>query len=197
SELRRPGHPPPTTGLATLAVQRRRRPAAPPRAARVVGFDWTRNEGFVAVVDLAARKLESWTVVDSEPPMRLLTIRRAEEIAHADPRWVSALKSRGIDTARVSVLVGLPERAKLPRRGTDRVVGAAMLLRDAIPNALGIDGLSLQVNLTQGRLESFSDAGVRARAADSAATRALASPRAPLGPLTIQQSADRSVRVTG
>ena len=139
--LQQSGHLTPKTRFGTITVQPRSKSGTQPRAARVVGFDWTRNEAFVAVVNLAPPRLESWTVVDSEPPMRLLTIRRAEEIAHADPRWVAALKSRGIDTARVSVLVGLPERAKLPRRGTDRVVNASVFLRDGVPDALSIDGL--------------------------------------------------------
>ena len=186
--LRQSGHLTPQTRFGTITVQPRSKSVAQPRAARIVGFDWTRNEGFVAVVDLDCDKVESWTVVDSEPPMRLLTIRRAEEIAHADPRWVAALKSRGIDTARVSVLVGLPERAKLPRHGTDRVVTGGVFLRDAVPNALSVDGLILQINLTQGRLESFADVAGGQRTADSAATSALSSPRAPLAPLTIQTS---------
>ncbi|MEO7520588.1 MAG: nickel transporter, partial [Gemmatimonas sp.] len=167
------------------------------RAARALGYDWTRNEGFVAVIDLSANRLESWTVVDSEPPMRLLTIRRAEEIAHADPRWVAAMKSRGLDTARVSVLVSLPERAKLPREGTDRVVNGTVWLRDAIPDALVVNGLQLQVNLTQGRLETFIDFHAPMRTADSAATKALASPRAGLAPLTTRSTASPSVRITG
>src|SRR4051812_25120070 len=108
--------------FGTITVQQRDKTGAASRAARIVGFDWSKNEGFVAVVDLAAGRVESWAVVDSEPPMRLLTIRRAEEIAHADPRWVAAMRERHIDTSRVSVLVNVPERGKLSRSGADRVV---------------------------------------------------------------------------
>jgi len=195
--LQQSGHLSPQARFGTITVQPRAKVGPQVRAARIVGFDWTRNEGFVAVVDLNAARLESWTVVDSEPPMRLLTIRRAEEIAHADARWVAALKSRGIDTARVGVLVGLPERAKLPRQGADRVTGAVVWLRDAIPNALVVDGLQMQVNFTQGRLESFVDSHAPGRAADSAATKSLASPRAALAPLGTRNGAGPSVRVAG
>ena len=195
--LRQSGHLTHGTRFGTITAQPRSKSGVQPRAARVLGFDWSRNEAFVAVVSLAPARLDSWTVIDSEPPMRLLTIRRAEEIAHADPRWVAALKSRGIDTARVDVLVGLPERAKLPRRGTDRIVGASVFLRDGIPNALSVSGVMLEVNLTQGRLESFVDAGGPASGTDSATLRALASPRAALSPLTMPQSADASVRIVG
>src|SRR5204863_5184312 len=133
SVLRQSGHVTTDTRFGTITVEPRGKSRVESRAARMLGFDWSRNEGFVAVVDVDAGRLESWTVVDSEPPMRLLTIRRAEEIAHADPRWVAALASRHIDTARVSVLVSLPERAKLPRRGTDRTTPAIVWLRDGAP----------------------------------------------------------------
>jgi primary-amine oxidase len=195
--LRQSGRLTPQTRFGTITVQQPSKSGAQPRAARVLGFDWSRNEGFVAVVNLTASRVESWTVVDSEPPMRLLTIRRAEEAAHADPRWVKAMQSRGIDTARVNILVGLPERAKLPRRGTDRVVNGNVFLRDAIPNALSVAGVMLEVNLTQGRLETFADRGGSAERADSAATKGLASPRPALAPLTVQQPAGSAVRVNG
>ena len=195
--LRQSGRLTPQTRFGTITVQQPSKSGAQPRAARVVGFDWSRNEGFVAVVNVTASRVESWTVVDSEPPMRLLTIRRAEEIAHADPRWVKAMQSRGIDTARVSVLVGLPERAKLPHRGTDRVVNGSVFLRDGIPNALSVPGVSLEVNLTQGRLDGFSDGGGAPERADPAATMGLSSPRPALAPLTVQQPAGSAVRVSG
>jgi primary-amine oxidase len=183
--------------FGTITVQPRGKSARESRAARVVGFDWKRNEGFLAIVDLESARLETFTVVDSEPPMRLLSIRRAEEIAHADPRWIAAMKARRIDTARVSVLVDLGERAKLPRRGADRVVNASVWLRDGIPDATALDGLRLQVNLTQRRLDAFEDSGKPPRMTDSAATKALASPRPPLPALRIEQPAGSSVRVVG
>src|SRR6185369_7559385 len=135
SVLRQAGRLTPESRFGTITAEPREksRPGSPAasRAARVLGYDWSRNEGFVAVVDVDAGRVESWTVVDSEPPMRLLTIRRAVEIAHADPRWVAAIKARHLDTARVSVLiVGLPERARLPRVGSDRVVSGIVWLRD-------------------------------------------------------------------
>ena len=130
--------------------------------------------------------------------MRLLTIRRAEEIAHADPRWVAAIKSRGIDTARVGVLVGLPERAKLPRQGADRVVARSSGCATRVPNALVVDGLQLQVNLTQGRLDSFVGLPRAACAPRIRRPRKrLASPRAALAPLGIRNGAGPSVRVAG
>src|SRR5262245_14143507 len=155
STLRDAGRLTSESRFGTITVQPRSKTKPEPRAARVLGFDWSKNEAFVAVVDLEHSRVESFTVVDSEPPMRLITIRRAEEAAHADPRWVAALKARGIDTARVSVLVGLPERAKLPRRGTDRVVNAFVWLRDGSPEAPVITGMALDVNLSRGRLENF------------------------------------------
>ena len=167
------------------------------RAARILGFDWTRNQGFVAVVDLSGRRLASLTVVDSEPPMRLLAIRRAEEAAHNDPRWVAAMRSRGIDTARVSVLVGLGERAKLPRQGTDRVVGGNVFLRDGLPQAFSPNGVSTRVNLTKGTLSEFTDRRSPNSRGDTSAARAFGPPRAALAPLRIEQPRGSSVRIEG
>jgi primary-amine oxidase len=196
SVLRGSGHTTPEARFGTITVEPRAKAGNEPRSARVLGFDWTRNEGFVAVVDLDAGRLASWTVVDSEPPMRLLTIRRAEEAAHADQRWVAAMRARHIDTARVSVLVGLPERAKLPRRGTDRVVPAFVWLRDGDPETPTVRGVAMEVNLTRGRLESFTDGEAKPGAAPES-RRALENPRAPLAPLRIQQSAGSAVKITG
>ena len=195
--LRAAGHLTPQSRFGTITVQPQPKNAPATRAARVVGHDWTLNQGFLAIVDLGRGRVSSWTVVDSEPPMRLLTIRRAEEIAHADPRWVAALRRRGIDTARVSVLVSLPERAKLPREGSDRVAPAFVWLRDGVPDAYVVNGLTLRVNLTKGRLESFGDNGEPIAVTDSSAIRALASPREALRPLVVRQSSGPSITIRG
>ncbi|HYV98455.1 MAG TPA: hypothetical protein VE967_13420 [Gemmatimonadaceae bacterium] len=181
--------------FGTITVQPRSKTGASPRAARVLGYDWKKNEAFVAVVDLGGSRVESWTVVDSEPPIRLLTIRRVEEIAHADSRWVAAMRSRNIDTSRVSVLVDMAERQKLERRGTDRVVGGTVWLRDAAPGGLTVSGLSMQFNLTQGSFVTFTDAGTPLRASDAALRTALESPRVPLPPLVITQPGGSGVRI--
>src|ERR1041384_5180373 len=143
--------------FGTITVQARPKTGNVTRAARLLGFDWTKNEAFVAVVDLAASRVESFVVVDSEPPMRLITIRRAEEAAHADARWVAAMKARGIDTARVSVLVGVGERQRLNRSPNgDRVVSTFTWLRDGVPGAnLTANGVNLTVNLTKGTVGDF------------------------------------------
>ncbi len=192
--LRQSGHVTDQARFGTIVVQPRAKTSTETRAARMVGFDWTNNVGFVAVVDLAGSRVESWTVVDSAPPMRLLTIRRAEEIAHADPRWVAAMTARHIDTSRVSVLVGMPERATLPRRGS---VGTFTWLRDGIPPAFGVPGLSVSVDLTAGRVDAFQDAGLPMGGPDSIVARQIASPRPPLAPLRIEQASGSSVRVDG
>jgi primary-amine oxidase len=183
--------------FGTITVQQHPKEATSARAARIVGFDWSRNEAFVAVVDLAASRLASWTVVDSEPPMRLLAIRRAEEIAHADARWVDAMRARGIDTARVNVLVALGERDKLPRRGAERLVGTNVWLRDPAPPANHVEGVSMYVNLTQGRVETFSDSRGAATRPNALTARALTNPRAALPPLRAEQANGTGIRVTG
>jgi primary-amine oxidase len=191
SVLRDAGRVTPGTRFGTITVQPLSKPSTDPRSARVLGFDWSKNEGFVAVVNLEAQRLTSWIVVDSEPPMRLLTIRRAEEIAHADPQWVEAMRQRNVDTSRVSVLVGLPERAKLPRNGSDRIAGAFMWLRDAAPPNLTLD-IPLRVNLTRGRLEGFVAGQAPAPVKQQAAPA-----RAALLPLRVDQPSGSSVRIDG
>lgn len=183
--------------FGTITVQPQAKSATTARAARILGFDWSRNEAFVAVVDLAGSRLSSWTVIDSEPPMRLLTIRRAEEIAHADARWVAGMRARGIDTARISILVSLGERAKLPRKGTDRIVGTSTWMRDTPPRGYTVDGLQMTVNLTQGRVEAFTDSRGAQDRPDSMTTLALSKPRAPLAPLRIEQPNGSAVRISG
>ena len=195
--LRAAGHLTPQSRFGTITVQPQPKNAPATRAARVLGHDWSRNQGFLAVVDLGRGRVSSFTVVDSEPPMRLLTIRRAEEIAHADARWVAAIRARGIDTARVSVLLSLPERAKLPRQGNDRVAPAFVWLRDGVPDGYVVNGLTFRVNLTQSRLEEFEDARAPIAITDSSALRALASPRTALRPLEVRQSAGSSVTING
>ena len=183
--------------IATIVVQPQPKDARGARAARNLGHDWSRNEGFVAVVDLAAPRVASWVVVDSEPPMRLLTIRRAEEAASKDARFVAAVRARGIDPERVSLIIGMPERTRLRRRGTDRIVDASVWLRDGVPDDFVIPGLRAVVNLTAGTLDSLIDRGLPRRRTDSAGVRALAAPRAHLAALRIAQPSGSSVRIAG
>ena len=195
--LRQSNHLTAQARFGTITVQPRDKTANATRAARILGFDWSKNEAFVAVVDLAGSRVESWAVVDSEPPMRLLTIRRAEEIAHTDPRWVAAMRERHIDTARVGVLVGLAERAKLPRAGSDRVILGATYVRDAVPPGDVVRGLNMRLNLTKGRAELFDDAHMTVEKPEPAVAQLLDTPRAALKPLRIDQPAGSNVRING
>ncbi|MBC7897705.1 MAG: nickel transporter [Cytophagaceae bacterium] len=187
----------PHSRYATIAVQPRRKAGGESRAARVVGYDWSRHEGFVAVVDLGASRVESWTPVDGEPPMRLLTIRRAEEIAQGDPRVVAALRRRGIDPARVNILPGGAERSKLVRRDGDRVVLAKVFLRDGLPPALDAEGLTLLINLTRARVDSIVDDGSSGERERRAVSQLLGSARPALPPLEVRQRLGTAVRVAG
>ncbi len=195
--LRQSSHITAQARFGTITVQPREKAASAIRAARIVGFDWSKNEGFVAVVDLAGGRVESWAVVDSEPPMRLLTIRRAEEIALADPRWVTALRERHIDTSRVSILVGMPERAKLSREGSDRVTFGSTYLRDAVPPGDVLSGLGMKLNLTQGRAESIQDSHAPIQQAEPAVARMLDTPRGALKRLRIDQPDGSNIHVSG
>src|SRR5262245_15638697 len=52
--LRQSGNVSDQARFGTITVQPRAKTGSPARGARIVGYDWTRNQGFVAVVDLAA-----------------------------------------------------------------------------------------------------------------------------------------------
>ncbi|HKS06224.1 MAG TPA: hypothetical protein VJR92_07935 [Gemmatimonadaceae bacterium] len=198
SILKSSGNVTPQARFGTISVQPQAKTApAAARAARIVGFDWSNNRAFVAVVNLATNRVESWAVVDSEPPMRLLSIRRAEEAAHNDPRWVAAMRARGIDTARVNVLVSLPERAKLPRTGTDRTVGVSNWYRDGGAQSSGVDGIGMRVNLTQARVIEFNDAGGKPAARNTDPSDGPLASRRPLSPLRIEQPQGSAARITG
>ena len=197
SVLQRSGRLTPQTRFATITVQPQQKTAPAARAARLLGYDWSRNEGFVAVVDLAAPRVTSWIVVDSEPPMRLLSIRRAEEAAKADPRFVAALRARALDPDRVNLILAIPERTRLMRRGSDRLVRTSVWLRDGIPDAFRAEGLSMRINLTAGTIDSLTDVRRPARITDSSAMRALAAPRARLTALRVVQPSGSAVRITG
>lgn len=195
--LRRAGRVGPQTRFATITVQPQAKQDRAARAARVLGYDWARNEGFVAVVDLVAPRVTAWTVVDSEPPMRLLSIRRAEEAARSDARFVAALRARAIDPDRVSVLLAMPERARLPRRGSDRVASTFVWLRDGVPDTFVAEGLRMRINMTAGTIDSLTDDRRPPRITDSSAMRALAAPRMPLAPFRVVQPSGSSVRIAG
>ena len=129
--------------------------------------------------------------------MRLLIIRRAEELANADARFAAALRRRRIDPARINLLPGMAERDKLRRRGSDRVMVASVFLRDGVPPALDAEGLTLFINLTKSRVDSIADNGSSGEQERNAVAKLFGSPRTALPPLEIRQRLGTAVRVTG
>ena len=125
--------------------------------------------------------------------MRLFTIRRAEEIAHADPRWVAALqraRHRHGARQRARRTAGARE-ASAPRQRSRR--DASSWLRDGVPDAFGVHGIvGCRQSYRRVGSSRSPDAGRPCGGPDSA-TRGAASPRPPLAPLR-----DRpAVRVVG
>src|SRR6476660_2830959 len=62
SVLRDAGRVSAGTRFGTITVQPLSKTSTDPRSARVLGFDWSKNEAFVAVVNLEASRLTSWVV---------------------------------------------------------------------------------------------------------------------------------------
>lgn len=131
------------------------------RLAFALLYDWATNTASEAVVDLDRGAVASWrSLPPGEPPLRVITIRRLNEVVKADPRFQATLRRRGIaDPSRVTILAQLAEGQPLTVRDGDRFVDAFAFLNDAPPPGLGIDRLRMEVNLTRGVLSVYQDTG--------------------------------------
>ena len=146
------------------------------REAEAVLYDWASSTPFRARVDLAGGRLLAWEPLPSrEPPARKMIRRRLEEIVRQDPRWISALKQRGIsDPGAVSILPNLGESSPLPWRGGDRVVTATGFDQERLGAGTLLRGIELEVNLTRGTVLTLRD--VRPAGAVDSAPRPLSLP---------------------
>lgn len=163
------------------AVLAQRGSAAIGRTAEAILFDWASSTPIRAHVDLRRARVIRWDTLPSrEPPMRIMIRRRLEEIVQHDPRWVEALRRRGIsDPSLVSLIPALRESASLPTENGHRVVQAQGFHQEALPVASTIRGIRLRVDLTAGAILELSDTSRSVTRLDSASWRG---PGAPPGP---------------
>ena len=131
------------------------------RSAFAVVYHWSTGIISEAVVDLVEKELKSWKDLEpNDPPLRLVIIRRLEEVVKADARWQEAARKRGIrDFSRVSILPQIGEGQKLDLRDGDRFAGAFAFLRDDASADPVIAGLRMEINLSRGKLTKFEDEG--------------------------------------
>ncbi len=135
--------------------------APAPRVAMVVTYEATGDvlrEFLVALP--SSRVLSTRTVLNAQPMLSSEDARLADSILRADPRWVAALARRGItDLSRVSAgtwSAGYFGDSTV--RG--RIVRVVPALRDAPSDRdylRPIEGLTAEVNLTRGAIESLRD----------------------------------------
>ena len=167
--LERAGRLTPTMRFATLtlreppkdAVLTQRGSASIGRTAEAILFDWASSTPVRAHVDLRRGRLIRWDTLPSrDPPMRIMIRRRLEEIVRGDPRWVEALRRRGItDPALVSIIPALRESASLPTENGHRVIQAQGFHQEALPVASTLRGIRLRVDLTAGAILELSETG--------------------------------------
>lgn len=167
------------------------RPGAPfRREARVIFMQGPRT--FEAVVDIAARRLLSWTEVPGvQPDITLEEFGAQDEIAKASPEVVQALKRRGI-TDLTTVTCEGPTRGYFGIREEEgrRLAAASCVDEHSIENTWGrpIEGLTIYIDLHERKVFRIVDTGpvpVPAGAVDYHA-EALGRVREPLPPLRIE-----------
>jgi primary-amine oxidase len=130
------------------------------REAFVVLYNWADNRTSEAVVDLRGRKVLSWKDVPGvQPPLIPEDDHaRTDRILRADPRWVEAMRRRGIQDLNGVVIAGYPPGGYGPQPPDgDRRAIAMTFYRDFPP--ISLEGLTVLVNLTKGQVERFEDSG--------------------------------------
>jgi len=169
------------------------------RSAFALLYDWASNVAGEAVVDLDGRRVVAWKELPAgEPPLRLVTIMRLNEVVKADPRFQETLRRRGIaDPSRVTILAQLAEGQPLTVRGGDRFVDAFAFRNDAAPPAIGIGRLRMEVNLTRGVLSVYQDGGPAPPSAAGEPASPYGGGRTGIAPLEVVQRAGAGFQLIG
>jgi primary-amine oxidase len=125
------------------------------------------NRGYEAVVDLAARKVLSWTEVPGRQYMASRDENAAvSKLALADPRVREAIRKRGVtDFTHVGCFPANHGYFDLPEERGQRVVHATCEDDRGRVNGYGetFEGLVVVVDLTAGRIVRVVDSGARSR----------------------------------
>src|SRR5579862_1904804 len=80
------------------------------RRSKAVFYEPLTNETIEAVIDLNHKTVESSKVVGKQGPWGAGESRLADRILRADPRWIAAIKKRGLDPIDIGI-------AATPNRG--------------------------------------------------------------------------------
>ena len=132
-----------------------------PRRAFAVIYDHARDRTFEAIANLAAGAIDSWKEVPgAEPALGGADSEIADEIVRADPRWIPALRARGIrDTNRVVTMSWTAGYFGLPGTDRGRIARVVPYYAGAGQNlyAHPVEGVVAHVNLTTRKVIDFLD----------------------------------------
>ncbi|MCX8998526.1 primary-amine oxidase [Rhizobiaceae bacterium BDR2-2] len=140
-----------------------------PRLAFILTMNLVTSETSEAIVDLSAATVKSLTRLPLEaapygqPPIMLCEFEQIDTIVKADPRWVAAVKKRGVTDEEIALVQIDPFSSGYfgrPFEKGRRIVRAISFWReDMRDNAYAhpIDGVVAVVDLTQGKVVDLVD----------------------------------------
>lgn len=178
------------------------------RSARVVLLDTKSGAIQEAVLDLTAGRVASWRQVETEgqPPIILDDFMKLDRIVKADPRWVAAVKRRGITDADLPLVQVDPFSAGnfgFPEERGQRLVRAVSYWRESPKDngyAHPIEGVVAVVDLVGERILTLVDDPVAIpvpRTRRNYDPDSLPPPRTDVKPLSIVQPEGPSFTVDG
>ena len=136
-------------------------PKPVPRRAFAVIYDSQSNRTWEAAADLSSSRVASWKEIPgAQPPITGEDSGRADRIARSDPRFLQAMRARGIrDVNRVFSMAWSAGYFALPETDKGRIVRAVPYYGGAGKNyyAHPIEGLVAHVNLTTGKVIDLLD----------------------------------------
>jgi primary-amine oxidase len=159
---------------------------------------------FEAVVDVTQSKLVSWREIKGVQPALLVydELNSLNDILRADPRWQAAMRKRGF--GKFDKIACMPFSAGyfgVPEEEGHRLVRAECYDGGSAINYWGrpIEGVVATVDLNQHRVLALVDTGVVAVPQEPAEydAKSIASTRAPLKPITVQQPNGPDFTVSG
>ena len=135
------------------------------RRARVVGFDRFANKTYEGLVELPAGKLAAWKELPGvQPNVMFKEFEELPAVVRADPRWVAAMKKRGI-TDLDGVMIDI--WASGPMTPVEQALGKRLLrglcYRSAgttNPYARPIEGVVILIDANSRTVLSVTDTGV-------------------------------------
>jgi len=132
-----------------------------PREAFAAIYDYRTNRTFEGVVNIASRRVVSWKEIPgAEPAITSGDSTIADHVVRADPRFLRAMAERHIaDLDNVYIVSWSAGYFGLPGTDKDRIVRAVCYYAGAGENfyAHPIEGVSAEVDVTQGRILEFAD----------------------------------------